>query len=323
MIGVLIVPTGIRAAIGGNAGDANPVAKLIASCCDTLITHPNVVNASDINEMTENTLYVEGSFLNRFLQGSIELRRVNQNRILVVANPPLRKDTINAVAAAEVTIGINVEIMELKVPLVLRAKIDKDGCADGEVDGWLNLIRQVKNWDFDALAIHTPITLDREVALNYYRNGGVNPWGGVEAKASKLIANALNVPVAHAPLENTNPDDRELYNIFVNEIVDPTIAPEAISSCYLHCVLKGLNKAPRIGNGISVNDVDFMISPLGCYGPPHLACNSRAIPIIVVHENTTICSSDCPKAIIVANYWEAAGVVMCMKAGINRFSVRS
>ena len=53
MIGVLVIPTGLGARIGGNAGDGNPVAKLMAACCDTLITHPNVVNASDINEMTD------------------------------------------------------------------------------------------------------------------------------------------------------------------------------------------------------------------------------------------------------------------------------
>lgn len=61
MIGVFIVPTGIGCSIGGHAGDATPAAKLIASCCDTLLVHPNVVNASDINEMTNNMWYVEGS----------------------------------------------------------------------------------------------------------------------------------------------------------------------------------------------------------------------------------------------------------------------
>jgi hypothetical protein len=44
---VLLVPTGIGAEIGGHAGDATPVARLLATVCDTLITHPNVVNASD------------------------------------------------------------------------------------------------------------------------------------------------------------------------------------------------------------------------------------------------------------------------------------
>ena len=51
---VLIVPTGIGAEIGGHDGDAAPVARLLAESCDILITHPNVVNASDINEIPEN-----------------------------------------------------------------------------------------------------------------------------------------------------------------------------------------------------------------------------------------------------------------------------
>ena len=72
---VLIIPTGIGAEIGGHAGDGNPVAKLFGSICDNLITHPNVVNASDINEMPENTLYVEGSILDRFLRGEIYLNQ--------------------------------------------------------------------------------------------------------------------------------------------------------------------------------------------------------------------------------------------------------
>ena len=37
---VLLVPTGIGAEIGGHAGDAGPIAKLMAAVCDTVITHP-------------------------------------------------------------------------------------------------------------------------------------------------------------------------------------------------------------------------------------------------------------------------------------------
>jgi hypothetical protein len=48
---VLMIPTGIGAQVGGHAGDAGAVARLIGSGCDNLITHPNVVNGSDINEM--------------------------------------------------------------------------------------------------------------------------------------------------------------------------------------------------------------------------------------------------------------------------------
>ena len=135
---VLIIPTGLGAEIGGHAGDANPVAKLIASICDNLITHPNVVNASDINEMTENTLYVEGSILDRFLEGKIALKKVRSNKILVVGNSPVMNETINAVSAARVTIGLDAEIVELETPLRMIATKNGDGSASGEVSGYKN-----------------------------------------------------------------------------------------------------------------------------------------------------------------------------------------
>lgn len=40
---VMIVPTGVGAAIGGYAGDALPVARALASVVDCLISHPNVI----------------------------------------------------------------------------------------------------------------------------------------------------------------------------------------------------------------------------------------------------------------------------------------
>ena len=323
MIAVLIIPTGLGAAIGGNAGDGNPVAKLLASCCDTLITHPNVVNASDINEMTENTLYVEGSMLDRFLRGEIELQRVRaHNRILVVANPPLSDETVNAVSAARATIGIDAIVVELSTPLRLVARIE-DGRATGEMYGVDDLLEDVCRYhNFDALAIHTPIEVDRDVALSYYRDGGINPWGGVEAKLSKEVGRCLAKPVAHAPLENTPPEDEELFLVFQGE-VPPRIAAEAISNCYLHSVLKGLHRAPRIGKGLSREDVDVLISPSGCWGPPHEACRAAGIPIVSVRENTVHSPvSETPLHTVVANYLEAAGLLMSMRAGVYPSSVR-
>ena len=319
---VLIVPTGIGAEIGGHAGDANPVCKLLASLSDILITHPNVVNGSDINEMSDNVWYVEGSILDRFLLGEFLLKKPLQNRILLVANQPIKSVTVNAVNAARVTIGIDIEIMELNTPLTMLGNF-QDGVASGQVDGWQELVKQVKHTDFDALAIHTPISVPREVTLNYCRHGGVNPWGGVEAIASKLLANALNKPVAHAPLENTPPEDTELSGI-INETIDPRIAPEVISSCYLHCVLKGLNRAPRISSsGLSVDDIDVLVSPYGCFGKPHEACLGQKIPVIIVKENKTICNNlPHAKFIVVENYWEVAGIISSMKAGITKESVR-
>lgn len=319
---VFIVPTGIGASIGGHAGDANPAAKLIASVSDTLITHPNVVNASDVNEMTENTWYIEGSILDRFLEGKLELKKPKSNKILIVANSPIPTDTINATSSGRATIGINATVLGLNTPLEMIATME-NGKATGIVKGYKQLIKQVKKYDFDALAIHTPIIVHRDIALKYFRSGGVNPWGGVEAKASKLIANLLNKPVAHAPINNVSIEDTELYGF--KEIVDPRIAPEAISLCYFHCVLKGLHKAPRIDKGLSVKDIDCLITPVNCIGRPHRACLKAGIPIIAVKENQPQVYDIRPtpkEFIIVDNYLEAAGLVVAMREGIHPSSVR-
>lgn len=317
MNGVVIIPTGIGCEIGGHAGDANPIIKLFASLCDNLITHPNAVNASDINEMTENTLFVEGSILDRFLRGEIYLKKVYRNKILLVVNPPADINTINSVSAARATIGADINILELNVPLRLIAKI-KNGKASGDVMGWDDLIEQVNNYDFDALAIQTIIEVEKEIAENYLRCGGINPWGGVEAKASKLLADGLDKPLAHAPIDS---------NLFIDfkEVVDPRLAAEVVSISYLHCILKGLSKAPRVSynsNDLSNKSVDFLITPYGCVGEPHWACMKLGVPIIVVKENKTCLNEELPKEfIIVENYLEAAGYVSCMKAGISSKSV--
>ena len=309
---VFIVPTGIGAAIGGDAGDATPAFKLIASVSDIAITHPNVVNASDINEMPDNTWYVEGSILDRFLEGEIKLKKPHSNKILLVVNKPIRSETINAMNAAKHTIGCDIEYIELETELKMIATMSADG-SSGEVYGWEELVNQVQRYEFDALAIATKIDVEKEVALKYLRNGGINPWGGVEAVGSKLIANAVNKPVAHAPIEN---EDIELATF--NEVVKPTIAAEAISQCYIHCVFKGLHKAPRISKtGLSVDDIDCLVSPYSCYGRPHKACEKAGIRIITVKENTTCLDVEPKKHDWVDNYFEAAGYIQSLKEGIN------
>lgn len=318
---VLIIPTGIGCEIGGHAGDANPVAKLIGACCDKLILHPNVVNASDINEMPPNALYVEGSILDRFLEGDIELKEVKRNRILVVVNSPILAETINAVSAARVTLGIDATMLELDVPLQMISKMEGRK-ASGEVYGWKELVQQVNTYDFDALAIASLIEVSKDVSMYYYKNGGINPWGGVEAITSKLIASELNKPVAHAPIQTEEDKEADKAGEW-DFIVDPRIAPEIISKCYLHCVLKGLHKAPRIGEGLRVDDIDCLITPVGCVGRSHKACLEAEIPIIAVKENKTVLNDPMPdEFIFVDNYIEAAGLLMSMQAGIVPESVR-
>ncbi len=320
---VFIIPTGIGCAIGGHAGDATPAAKLIASVCDKLILHPNVVNASDINEMPSNALYVEGSMLDRFLEGSIGLQEVRRNKVLVAVSP-LAPETINAVNAARATIGMDISWVELDTPLKMRGWVDK-GVATGDAWGVNELISQVCKMDFDALAIASPIDASPQMALEYFRNPhGVNPWGAIEARVSRKVSDALNKPVAHAPVENlSTKENSELLNILYNEVVDARKAAEVCSNCYIHCVLKGLHRAPRIGEDITRKDVDALITPAGCIGRPHRACLDAGIPVIAVEENTSAYNFRDSRIVYVDNYLEAAGYLSCIKAGVYPPRVRT
>jgi hypothetical protein len=265
--------------------------------------------------MPPNSLYVEGSQLNRFLQGKVYLQRVHANKVLVAVNKA-DYQSINAVSAARATIGLDAEIVELRTPLKLIAKM-KDGMATGDVLNWKELVEQVKEHEFDALGLATPITVDKETLANYFKHGGVNPVGGVEAVASKLIADALDKPVAHGPVEYALKG--------FTEVVDPRMAVEIITENFVHCILKGLHKAPRINyeRGMGVKDVGCMVSPYGCFGVPHQACLDANIPVIVVRENKSCLNyPEHPKFIYVENYLEAAGMLMAMQAGVHPSSVR-
>src|SRR6185295_3464381 len=97
---VLLVPTGVGAEIGGHAGDAGPVARLLEKVSDTIVLHPNVVNASDLNEMPQNALYVEGSIVTRMLMGTVGLQPVRSNRVLVVIDAHRDELFVNAAVNA-------------------------------------------------------------------------------------------------------------------------------------------------------------------------------------------------------------------------------
>ena len=316
---VFIVPTGIGAEIGGHAGDATAAAKLIASLCDKLFIHPNVVNASDINEMTENMLYVEGSILDNFLEGQFGLEEVYSNKILVAINT-IKPEIVNAVSAARVTIGADIEIIEFETPIKMIASII-DEKASGDIYFLDEAIQQISQYNFDVVVVNTPIEADdKEIKAYLLNNGGTNIWGGVEAKLSKLMSEKLNRPVIHAPVENS-----EIMKTF-NKIVDPRKAAEMVSMCYLHCCLKGGHKAPKISlrdNAYWNTDIDFLISPINVFGRPHIACLKSGIPVIAVEENKTVLNDKMPEEFIIAtNYLEVAGIISAKKAGVNIKSVR-
>ncbi len=339
---VLLVPTGIGAEIGGHAGDATPVARLLSTACDRLITHPNVVNASDLNEMPENALYVEGSVISRFMMGAAGLQPVRANRVLVAIEK--HKDSyfsnaaINAVNASRASFGFDCPlIVELDPPVRMRAVYTKSGRATGEVTGLENLWEALEEHrgDYDAVALSSVIDVPESYHQEYFESDGemVNPWGGVEAMLTHAVSDRFDVPSAHSPMFESMKIATENPGI-----VDPRMAPEAISLTFFQCILKGLQRSPAIvidpdrmqrADVLTASDVSCLIIPEGCLGLPTLAALEQGIPVIAVRENTNLMRNDLaalPWAVgqfhIVESYLEAVGLMNALRVGLAPDSLR-
>lgn len=340
---VLLVPTGIGAEIGGHSGDAGPVARLIASACDNLITHPNVVNAADINELPENGLYVEGSVITRLLMGTVALQKVRSNRVMLVIDEHdqdkfFHEAAINSASAARSAYGIDCPIVVKMSNKMLMGSLYADsGRAVGQVEYFERLceILEENRSLYDAVALSSVIQVPEHFHRDYFIDeyDVVNPWGGVEAMLTHTVSSIFNVPSAHSPMMNSI----EVLDIDVG-VVDPRKSAEAVSSTFLHCILKGLHKSPRIvcdpptygqTGLLTVADVSCLIIPYGCVGLPTLAALEHGIPVIAVRENRNRMENkleDFPftpgKLIGVDNYLEAVGVIHAIKNGISLDSVR-
>ena len=339
---VFLIPTGVGSELGGHAGDATAVAKMLAESCDQLVLHPNVVNASDINEMPENSLYVEGSIIDRMLLGSIGLQPIRSNRVLtVIDNHPVQHFVdvaINSVSAARATYGLNCpEVVSLRPSVEMHAEYSDSGCAVGRIehlDHCLDVLLEKKD-EYDAVALSSVIRVPFSYHTDYFKQEGemINPWGGVEAMLTHTLSLLLDVPTAHAPMfENKNIENLEVG------IVDPRMSAEAVSVAFLQCVLKGLHKAPRIikdealfarPDVLSVEDISCIVIPDGCLGLPIFAALEQGIKVIAVKENKNLMKNDLAKLpwkqgqfIQVENYLEASGVMNALKSGVTLESVR-
>jgi hypothetical protein len=115
-------------------------------------------------------------------------------------------------------------------------------------------------------------------------------------------------------------------------VVEPRKAAEVISTTYLFCVLKGLNRAPQVlmnptgtfdPSVLTAEDVSALVIPDGCVGLPTLAAVEQGIPVVAVRNNTNLMRNDLralpfrPGQLRYAqNYYEAAGILSAMKAGV-------
>ncbi|MDO8647045.1 MAG: DUF3326 domain-containing protein [Candidatus Diapherotrites archaeon] len=339
-IAVHVVPTGIGASIGGFVGDAVPANNLLASVCDNLIMHPNVVNGVALNLMRENCYYVEGFFLDSFFLEKIALRQVFSNKIGIVLDSGCKDKealdlAMNTIDAIRTNKGIQViDILETEKAVGGKSLRTKSGAFLGTVanaEAFIKPALKLKEKGASAIALATYITVEEKYLSLYFKGKGPNPYGGLEALISHATSFKTRLPCAHAPLVST----KEIKRFMFAGIVDPRAAAEAIGPAYLGCVLQGLRKAPQAIPKFKAEDTDIKlenISALVCPaeamgGIPMLACEKKGIPIIGVKENKTVLkvsakSLGLKNAVIVDNYLEAAGVLAALKEGIDIKSVR-
>ncbi|MFB2921616.1 DUF3326 domain-containing protein [Aerosakkonema funiforme] len=244
---VLIVPTGIGAAIGGYAGDALPVARAIASCCDLLITHPNVLNGASLYWPLTNTFYVEGYGLDKFAAGCWGLQPVHQNRIGLILDraiePDLQLRHLQAADAARATLGLNLtDYIVTDAPLGVELRTSDSGASWGTIENPDSLLRAaevlITKAKAEAIAVvaRFPEDIDSQVLANYRQGKGVDPVAGAEAVISHLIVRTFQIPCAHAPAFSAPALDPHL---------SPRSAAEELGYTFLPCVLVGLSRAPQ------------------------------------------------------------------------------
>ncbi|VEN73279.1 High light inducible protein [Candidatus Desulfarcum epimagneticum] len=328
----LVIPTGVGAEIGGHCGDGNVVARLIGSACDNLLTHPNVVNASDINEMPDNCLYVEGSTLSRVLLGQIGLQKVRSNRILIIMDKHedeyLNNEVVNAVSSARVTLGIDCDVIQMDPIIQTKLEYTSSGRAAGSIQNLeriLDLVESVKG-RYDAIGLSGKIESPLSCYADYMtsNHNDVNPYGGIEAMLTHSLSIIFDLPFAHSPMEYHSE-----YITGNFGIVDPRKAPETASITYLHCILKGLARSPELihsKDGITASNISCLIQPASCIGIPTLAALRQDIPIIAV-KNKTVFQNDISslykdaRIITAENYFEAVGYLHALRAGISANSL--
>ncbi|MDX2255436.1 MAG: DUF3326 domain-containing protein [Pseudanabaenaceae cyanobacterium bins.39] len=336
---LLLVPTGINATIGGYAGDALPVARAIASLCDRLITHPNVLNGASLYWSLPNVLYTEGYAIDQMAKRNWGLRTVRSNRIGVILDcgmePDLELRHRQAIAAAQATLGLDItDTVLTDQPLGVELRSGSSGATWGTIANLDSLLRAaeklIKVSRVQAIAVVARFPDDPDsIALQNYRQGqGVDALAGAEAVISHAIVREFAIPCAHAPALQPLPLDAN---------VSPRAAAEELGYTFLPCVLVGLSRAPQIVkdlnscqlDDVTAADIDAIVTPYNaCGGAGLLALSSLPhVQTIFVKENQTALHVTPDmlglRGIVVENYWEAIGVLAAIKAGINPHSLRS
>ena len=335
---ILIIPTGIGAAIGGYAGDALPVARIISQVCDRLITHPNVMNGAILYWNIPNAFYVEGYGLDKFAAGEWGLRPVRSNRVGLLLDqgiePELMLRHLQVADAARATLGLNVTNHVITdAPLNVQLRSSPSGTSWGTIGNPDSLLRAAEKLivqeKAQAIAVVTrfPDDMDETALQNYRQGQGVDPLAGAEAVISHLLVRTFKIPCAHAPALSPAPTASNL---------SPRAAAEELGYTFLPCVLVGLSNAPQfiintesykpLSTDLWADQVDALIIPdTSCGSSALLSLSKSQCQIITVTENKTLLQVSAHKLKIptwrVNSYLEAVGVLVAHKAGINPFSL--
>jgi hypothetical protein len=264
------------------------------------------------------------------------------NRILLaLASDPgaFVNGAINAAGAALASMGIDCCRVAMVPPRFrMRAYYSSSGSAVGEIEG-LDAVGELLDQyrgEFDAFAICSYIQIPPSLYSEYFNSDGkmVNPWGGVEAMLTHSISSLYNIPSAHSPISMIEHIQAQIGQ----SIVDCRMAAESTSLTYLHCILKGLHRSPRIVTNpeamrlpgvVTAEDISCLVIPDGCIGLPTLAALEQGIPVIAVKANRNIMKNDLTRLPwakdqlhVVDNYLEAAGMLVAMRQGVALASTR-
>ncbi|MEO1592081.1 MAG: DUF3326 domain-containing protein [Cyanobacteria bacterium J06632_22] len=324
---VLVVPTGIGAAIGGYAGDALPVARAIAAVTDTLITHPNVLNGAQLYWPLPNALYVEGYGLDQFAAGRWGLHPVHQNRIGLLLDAAIEADLrqrhLQAADATRATLGLDLtDYVVTDAPLGVTLRTAHSGATWGTIENPGSLLRGCERLieagaEAFAVIARFPDDEDSDALIAYRQGHGVDPLAGAEAVISHLVVKTFQRPCAHAPA---------LQPLPLDPTVSPRAAAEEIGYTFLPCVLAGLSRAPQFaeasGGGLQAHHVNAAIFPARAFGgSAALSLAQTGATLIAVDDNQTKTQVSAGslgiKAVHVSSYLEAVGVLACQKASVN------